>query len=153
MALFVSPPPQGFSHARCSSKMLTECPARASCSPHIAPEGPPPTIAISAIIALANERDFRSGANLRAGPEDGASPANSPSKKREYHQEKSRQKYSTEERRRCRSSSYRPDNIHPAPLHRRKHRKIQRQQHHENFSTVQINNSYEQRRPQQQSKK
>src|SRR5437773_9402499 len=50
MALCVSPPPQGFSHARCSSKRFTLCPARASCSPHIAPEGPPPMIAISAMI-------------------------------------------------------------------------------------------------------
>src|SRR5580692_6213819 len=49
-ALWVKPPPQGFSQARCSSKIWTLCPARASCSPHIAPEGPPPTIAISAMV-------------------------------------------------------------------------------------------------------
>src|ERR1700675_3176637 len=49
MALWVRPPPQGFSQAKCSSKMVTLLPARASCSPHMAPEGPPPTIAISAI--------------------------------------------------------------------------------------------------------
>src|SRR6266446_2102207 len=39
MALCVRPPPQGFSQARCSSKRLTWWPARASCSPHIAPDG------------------------------------------------------------------------------------------------------------------
>jgi hypothetical protein len=30
--------------------MFTVCPARASSAPHIAPEGPPPTIAMSAIL-------------------------------------------------------------------------------------------------------
>src|SRR5215469_1599664 len=49
MALCVRPPPQGFSHAKCSSKIFTEWPARASCSPHMEPEGPPPTIAIIAM--------------------------------------------------------------------------------------------------------
>src|ERR1700739_513441 len=71
-ALCVSPPPHGFSQARCSSKILTLWPARANCSPHIAPDGPPPTIAISVIFGsslraphslhareFAGERPFR----------------------------------------------------------------------------------------------
>src|SRR5215831_13183533 len=49
MALCVSPPPQGFSQARCSSNILTAWPARASSAPHMEPDGPPPTIAISAM--------------------------------------------------------------------------------------------------------
>src|SRR5258708_39012024 len=51
-ALWVSPPPQGFSQARCSSKIVTVWPARANCSPHIAPDGPPPTIAISVMLLV-----------------------------------------------------------------------------------------------------
>src|ERR1700693_4182525 len=58
MGLCVSPPPHGFSHARCSSNMLTSCPASANCSPHIAPEGPPPIIAISDMLITRFERAF-----------------------------------------------------------------------------------------------
>src|SRR6266849_145497 len=47
MALCVRPPPQGFSQARCSSKSVTSNPSRASRSPQMDPEGPPPTIATS----------------------------------------------------------------------------------------------------------
>src|SRR5271156_456789 len=105
IALWVSPPPQGFSHARCSSKILTVCPARASCSPHIAPDGPPPTIAISAISHLARSRDIRSGRGTQfaMAQGDGAKQVKSALKQREDHQKESGQKYSTEERRRrCR---------------------------------------------------
>src|SRR3979411_2566563 len=87
-ALCVSPPPQGFSHARCSSKILTLCPARASCSPHIAPDGPPPTIAISAMVVSRCEPGipFRAGEPRPVGPlRDG-----------EDHQAKTSLDYSTE---------------------------------------------------------
>src|SRR5437588_11987246 len=61
MALCVNPPPQGFSQARCSSNSLTLCPVRTSCSPHMAPEGPPPMIAISTMnfLGLLLERSVR----------------------------------------------------------------------------------------------
>src|SRR5271163_4357961 len=99
IALWVNPPPQGFSHARCSSRIFTVCPARANCSPHIAPDGPPPTIAISAISGLANSRDIRSGRGTHFAMARGTRPkqVKSPSKQREDHQEESGQKYSTEE--------------------------------------------------------
>src|ERR1700680_720763 len=65
MALWVRPPPQGFSQAKCSSNMVTLLPARASCSPHMAPEGPPPTIAISAIVTSSWHAANPSGCETR----------------------------------------------------------------------------------------
>src|SRR5579863_7872430 len=49
MALWVRPPPQGFSQARRSSKIVTWKPSRARRSPQSDPAGPPPTMAISLI--------------------------------------------------------------------------------------------------------
>src|SRR5271163_4110287 len=143
IALWVNPPPQGFSHARCSSKIFTVCPARASCSPHIAPDGPPPTIAISAISRLANFREvrFRARYPLAMALRGRGQTVKSPSKQRENHQAKSCQEYSTEDRRRCRRPSNFPDNIHAPPLRNADGRKIRRQQHQQNLSAMQHHNA------------
>src|SRR4029077_1881631 len=122
-SLCVSPPPQGFSQARCSSKMLTLCPARANCSPHIAPEGPPPTIAISVMFGSSLRPRIRSlRANLR---EIGSFRQKSRSGDGENHQAETSQKYSTEERRgNCRSGLL-SHNVHPQPLKQKKEREVQ----------------------------
>src|SRR5215467_3354710 len=75
MALCVSPPPQGFSQARCSSKILTEWPVRASSAPHMEPDGPPPTIAISAMCFLADLRRRSHTARCRCSGRDAFSGA------------------------------------------------------------------------------
>src|SRR5271170_5066086 len=59
MALWVSPPPQGFSQARCSSKSVTSYPAEARRSPQIAPAGPPPTMAILRMPCTSSDRKNR----------------------------------------------------------------------------------------------
>ena len=51
-ALYVSPPPQGFSQASFSSNRMTFRPAEASCSAANAPAGPPPRIATRFIFLL-----------------------------------------------------------------------------------------------------
>src|SRR5262245_14813011 len=121
MALWVRPPPQGFSHARCSSKIFTECPARASCSPHIDPDGPPPTIAIS---------DIKStrlvGFRLRAKPlRDG-----------EDRQGKGREEYSTENRGRRGRSCPETYCIDGQPLQKGKQKEIRQEQHEKNLAGV-----------------
>src|SRR4030095_7956616 len=77
--------------------MCTELPARASCSPHIEPDGPPPTITIAAIRFLSGS----SGMRLRAAR---------PSGDGENRQRKSSEEYSTEKRssrdRACLSAYY-----------------------------------------------
>src|ERR1700730_1942117 len=108
MALCVKPPPQGFSQARCSSKILTLWPARASCSPHIAPDGPPPTIAISAMVVSRCEPGipFPDVEPRPVGPlGDG-----------EDHQAKTSLEYSTEQCRCRRRTGFFANNVHTAPL-------------------------------------
>src|SRR5579859_5453714 len=117
MALCVSPPPQGFSHARCSSKMLTSCPAAANCSPHIAPEGPPPTIAISDMVMTRFCEGLFSG--------DG-----------EDHQAKSSEKYSTEDRRRQCRPCFLAHNVHPHPLKHAEQPQEQREQNQQYRAAV-----------------
>src|SRR5713226_2301071 len=122
MALCVSPPPHGFSQARCSSKMATLCPARASCSPHIALEGPPPTIAISAMVKV-SPRAWNSA------PCRGI-PASGPLAGGKDHQTKTSLKYSTEK---CccprRSASFLHD-MHRASLYQIEQRHVHGQQAH-----------------------
>src|SRR5262245_41740014 len=131
MALWVSPPPQGFSQARCSSKIFTECPARASCSPHIDPDGPPPTIAISAM------------RSTRFLPDP--SPSSKPLCDGEDRQGEGREEYSTEYRggrwRAC-SESY---CIGRQPLHKGKHDEIGREQHEQDLPGVQEEDAREER--------
>src|SRR6267154_5835329 len=142
-ALCVSPPPQGFSQARCSSKMLTLCPARANCSPHIAPEGPPPTIAISVMFGSSLRSRTRSlRANLQAKR---PFRPKSRSGDRENHQAETSQKCSTEDRRRNCRSRLLSHNVHPQPLKQEEERKVQRQQDHQDSSAVQHENPKEQR--------
>src|SRR5216684_6728235 len=124
MALCVSPPPQGFSHARCSSKILTSCPASANCSPHIAPEGPPPMIAISDTLIARREGQAFLG--------DG-----------EDHQAKSSQKYSTEDRCRQRRTGFPPHQVHPHPLEHKEQRQEHREQEQQDRAAVQHKDSKE----------
>src|SRR5437762_13819056 len=137
MALCVSPPPQGFSHARCSSKRFTLCPARASCSPHIAPEGPPPMIAISAMIVSDRVPRFflpTRKRTLKNCYDDGQLPLGDG----ENHQAKTSQEYSTEYRC-CRSRTcFLSHKIHPPPLQQVQQHEIGEEQDHQDFSAVQV---------------
>src|SRR5256885_13887266 len=134
MALCVSPPPHGFSHARCSSKMATSCPARASCSPHMAPEGPPPTIAtfdMGRPLAVLKKREFRRESLCE----------------REDRQGKTGAQYSTEDRC-CRGTlCLTPHYVHRQPLQHRNNHKVQRQQHNQYLSGVQEKQRRDARRP------
>src|ERR1700686_1595289 len=139
MALCVSPPPQGFSQARCSSKMWTVLPARASCSPHIEPDGPPPTITISAMsfLSLCCETE---------------SPGVSPSGDGENRLGKTSEKYSTEDCGGGSGAGPEPYYIHCHSLQNRKQHKIDHQQHECELRGVQIKDSRNQRQPENRAK-
>src|SRR5580704_14854091 len=139
MALCVKPPPHGFSQASRSSKISTEWPARASCSPHIAPEGPPPTIAMSVIWVF-----FLTASDSVAGPLNNiAEPAERLGPvlqailcDREDNHRKSSEEYSTEESRRQRRSGTLSDNIHTCTLEQAEHRQIRCKQHQEDLAIM-----------------
>src|SRR5438270_3289975 len=154
MALCVNPPPQGFSQARCSSNSLTLCPVRASCSPHMAPEGPPPMIAISTMnfLGLPLEPSVRC-ANaardplLRKDKRQKRSCGATPSGDGEDHQAKTSQEYSTECGG-CRNrTGFLSHHIHPPPLQDMQEHEVGREQHHEDFTAVQIENARGERAP------
>src|SRR5262249_38012470 len=133
MALWVKPPPHGFSHAKCSSKILTLCPARASCSPHIAPEGPPPIIATSVIFSNLLAKLVFQACKFQAA---GSFPPKNLLGDGENHQAKSSQKYSTEDRSRQRGPGLASHKIYPHALKHRKHPQKGRQQNHQNRPAV-----------------
>src|SRR4029077_16011089 len=125
----------GFSHARCSSKIRTLCPDRASCSPHIAPEGPPPTIAISDM--------FVSRWQLRSPQSCANSSGKSLSCDGEDRQAKTAHEYSTEDRCRRGRSCFSPCHIHAQTLQHAEESKIWREEKQENFTALQKKDSAE----------
>src|SRR5256885_6308766 len=137
MALWVRPPPQGFPHARRSSKMSTEWPARASCSPHMAPEGPPPTIAISAIFlfsrVLAGNACFagRGTCRVRMLLADRSGDG-------ENHQTKACEEYSTEKGGGCRGAAAGANNVHTAPLQQGEKDEVGCEKHEKDFAAMQM---------------
>src|SRR4029077_1295501 len=150
MALCVSPPPHGFSQARCSSKILTLCPARASCSPHIAPEGPPPTIAISAMLVSRCEPRIPFPV---AEPRPKGPSGDRPLGDGENHQAKTSLNYSTEQRRRRRRSGFITHYVHGAPLYHIEQCHVHREQAHQDFSAVQKEHSHHKRSPDDESQR
>src|SRR5712692_8492720 len=125
MALCVSPPPHGFSQARCSSNSVTLKPAPASRSAQIEPEGPPPTMAISRM--------------RTSHPVAGLSPAWMrpwDSGQREHSRQKPSGQYSTKDRG-CRRGTGAPaDGIHPEPLKNRNERQEDGEKDDEQLSAV-----------------
>src|SRR5579859_880087 len=119
--------------------MWTVLPARASRSPHIEPDGPPPTITISAMgyLSLCCETE---------------SPGAKPSGDGQYRQGKTSEQYSTEDcgggSRACPDPYY----IHCHSLQNRKQHKIDHQQYEGELRRVQIENSRNQREPENRAK-
>src|SRR5262249_51292267 len=97
--------------ARCSSKSFTEWPARASCSPHMEPDGPPPTIAISAIGFLADLSRFPFPSAKALGD-------------RENRQGESSEEYSTEDCSDGRGLCPETNQVAGKTLQKRKHDKV-----------------------------
>src|SRR2546423_8114939 len=138
MALWVSPPPQGFSQARCSSKISTWWPARASCSPHIAPEGPPPMIAILDMVSRGQLRISLAGNEIsRESPHRPADYLGDG----EDHQAKTREQYSTEEGRREGGGGFFSDTFHAQKRKDEKHSQVQSQKNKEDSAAVQKGNA------------
>src|SRR5215472_3305849 len=154
MALCVSPPPHGFSQARCSSNTFTLCPARASCSPHIEPEGPPPMIAISAITIFSLRSANSSFEAKLAARKSFAHRTQMPgcsgytsSGDGEDHQTKTSQEYSTEYRGRRSGAGLLSHNVHPPALERVNQSKIRAEQHHQECPAMEIENTEREHTP------
>src|SRR6185437_12006378 len=121
-----------------------------SCSPHIAPEGPPPTIAISAMIL---SRCWYRTPSLNAERTGGGRvwqynfSRRSPSSGGKNHQAKPDEKYSTEKGRRRRRGGYFPDNFHAPNLERTKERKVGRKENQQDLGAVQEQDTRDDRAP------
>src|SRR5712692_3320833 len=125
MALCVSPPPHGFSQARCSSNSVTLKPAPASRSAQIEPEGPPPTMAISRMRTYHPVADPLSRMDARLA-----------SSQREHSRQKPGGQYSTKDGG-CRRGAGAPaDGIHPEPLKNRNERQEDGEKNDEQLSAV-----------------
>src|ERR1700742_4373375 len=138
--------------------MFTVCPARASSAPHIAPEGPPPTTAMSAILLFSDRVRVR----RRGGPARVTSrftprlrclfllapPKNGQSTDREDNHAKTSEEYSTEDSRRQCGPRATSDNIHTCTLEQAEEREIGGEQAQQDLPVVQADNPDEQNNPQ-----
>src|SRR6266481_2358451 len=129
--------------------MWTLCPARANCSPHIAPDGPPPTIAISVMFGSSPRPAFAPCARIcrikalsvqRACSGDG-----------ENHQAESSKKYSTEDRcGNCRSGLP-VHEVHAEPLEDEKEREVYRKEDHQDGPAVKHEDAKHERKKRDQA--
>src|SRR5215470_14131380 len=123
--------------------MFTVCPARASSAPHIAPEGPPPTIAMSAILLFSDCVEVRRRvevlprvtSRLRC-PFTCWPCQNGRSTDREDNHAKTSEEYSTEDSCRQCGPGAASDNIHTCTLEQAEECKIGCQQRQKDLSVV-----------------
>src|ERR1700722_941883 len=138
--------------------MFTVCPARASSAPHIAPEGPPPTIAMSAILLFSDRVEVRRrGGPARVTPRllarlpVGHRPKNGQSTDREDNHAKTSEEYSTEDSRRQCAAGAASDNIHTCTLEQAEDREIGCEQGEKDLAVMQADDSDEKNTPHQRA--